>query len=667
MAMKRSRIFTATAAGLLLAACSADSPITAPGANPGAAPRFSGSSAVTGAAFTTTNPEMDRQWDGKGAPPTTPVLCRNGQDPQTGTNNCNIYSSKKYVWLNGGPVAAGLESGTYFWAVLAPGGQPTPNDGGVKNLSDDTDPYTNRRFTWDKASQTFTYLPDPAATGTQRHDVGGTRVRVGAQTPMVAGGPPWFADTPNPGGVYILAICKINAPNSYPVSPRDCKYDAFKIQEADGGEKFEAPTIYKDAAGAYKNTYTWTITKSVDKTTVTKVMGSADFNYTVVVKRDGGTISDIKVTGKITALNANSRPITGVKITDELSVAGSDCSVIGGDDVSLEPGSTEFQYTCTIPGSTVPTGVVSNTAKIEWPAQTYGLARGDDSYLFSPVTFTEATIDDQVNVADTFNGITTPLGAGTVPPFDVGSSDTKTFTYKQTVPVPTYGPCVSYNNEAEFTTNTTGTKGKDSETVSVCSEGGARTMGFWQGPNGQSVITGSAATAGACDVGTYLRSLLGKSTSTSVARVYGDLTVNSNCAAVATYVNGVIRSANAGNASMAAMLRAQMLATALDVYFTDPANWTLANAGRFLNNEKLGDRQVDLTKICSVGTSNCSIDARAAFGGTSPQKVSDLITYAAGQYTSMTNWYAATGGLTIAQLQSRAKDTFDTINNNLAK
>ena len=48
-----------------------------------------------------------------------------------------------------------------------------------------------------------------------------------------------FDDTSNNGGVYILAICqlqKYNAngtltPVSYPVDPRDCKYDAFKIQE----------------------------------------------------------------------------------------------------------------------------------------------------------------------------------------------------------------------------------------------------------------------------------------------------------------------------------------------------------------------------------------------------------------------------------------------------
>jgi len=35
-----------------------------------------------------------------------------------------------------------------------------------------------------------------------------------------------FEDTPNPGGVYILAVCTKNARG-----PQDCKYDAFKVEE----------------------------------------------------------------------------------------------------------------------------------------------------------------------------------------------------------------------------------------------------------------------------------------------------------------------------------------------------------------------------------------------------------------------------------------------------
>ena len=88
---------------------------------------------VTGAAFTSVNPAVD----GAGT-------CKNGSPAV----NCNLYAGKAHVWLNGGPAANALgPDGDYFFAVLAPGGQSDPNDGGPKNLSDDFDAYTNRTFT----------------------------------------------------------------------------------------------------------------------------------------------------------------------------------------------------------------------------------------------------------------------------------------------------------------------------------------------------------------------------------------------------------------------------------------------------------------------------------------------------------------------------------------
>src|SRR5689334_19117917 len=91
-----------------------------------------GASGVTGAAFTSVN----ENYDGTGH-------CQNGN----GNNNCNIYDGKEFVWLNGGPSVAYVGDGTYFFAVLDPGGQSDPNDGAAQNLSDDYDAYTNRTFT----------------------------------------------------------------------------------------------------------------------------------------------------------------------------------------------------------------------------------------------------------------------------------------------------------------------------------------------------------------------------------------------------------------------------------------------------------------------------------------------------------------------------------------
>ena len=154
--------------------------------------------AVSGAGFTTVNEAVDG-----------PDHCQNG-NPQV---NCNIYDGKQFVWLNGGPAANGLgPDGQYFFAVLEPGGQPSPNDGGSKNLSDDFDFYTDRTFT---------------VTGGEVSAYAGTTHE--SDVPLIRLFP--YADTTNPGGVYIMAICSLA--RGYPVNPRDCKYDAFKVKEAE--------------------------------------------------------------------------------------------------------------------------------------------------------------------------------------------------------------------------------------------------------------------------------------------------------------------------------------------------------------------------------------------------------------------------------------------------
>ena len=126
--------------------------------------------------------------------------------------NCNLYAGKPYVWLNGGPAANGLgPDGKYFFAVLTPGGQPNPNDGGAGNLSDNFDAFTNR---------TFTVTNGEVSSYTGTHDFSSPLIRLFP-----------YANTSNPGDVYIMAVCSIGATGlSYPVDPRACKYDAFKAR-----------------------------------------------------------------------------------------------------------------------------------------------------------------------------------------------------------------------------------------------------------------------------------------------------------------------------------------------------------------------------------------------------------------------------------------------------
>jgi hypothetical protein len=131
------------------------------------------------------------------------AVCQNGP----GVVNCNIYLLKEDVALNAGPDGATLDDGTYFFAVVAPSGQNAPNDGTPGLLS--TDAYTDRDFTVSGGIVSY--------SGPHAIDSDGDIQLIP------------YLDTPNPGGVYILAICNITA--GYPATPANCKYDAFKVRE----------------------------------------------------------------------------------------------------------------------------------------------------------------------------------------------------------------------------------------------------------------------------------------------------------------------------------------------------------------------------------------------------------------------------------------------------
>jgi len=92
------------------------------------------------------------------------------------------------------------------------------------------------------------------------------------------------------------------------------------------------------------------------------------------------------------------------------------------------------------------------------------------------------------------------------------------------------------------------------------------------------------------------------------------------------------------------MLKAQMLATALDVFFDDPA---MANAN------------VDLTKICTDVTCSATENDSGAFGGAASLTVSQILDYAASQSNAGgSSWYG-----NVKAKQVLAKDTFQAISN----
>ncbi|HEY8720614.1 hypothetical protein [Pengzhenrongella sp.] len=588
---------------------------------------------VTGGTFTTTNPGVDNVVD-------TSDKCLNGNE----LVNCNLYTGKDFVWLTGGPDAASLGNGTYFFAVLDPGGQANPNDGSLKNLSDGAN--------GDYQTRTFT-ITDGAISYTGSHDFSDNKIRLAP-----------YDDTSNQGGVYIMALCKLDDSNTYPVNADSCKYDAFKVRSGSGGGgggggNASNPTITKSATGAYDTKWTWGITKSVDKTLVKQAGGSlATFNYTASVTHDPGTNSGVTVTGTIKVVNPNFDdslhivPFTVSSVTDQLSPSdGTNCTVDTSGGLTLTSFNTLYPYSCTL--TALPTVDLNNTATVTWAGGTLSdgevVTAGLDSFIFSKIHFTQTKIDDSVDVTDVFNG-GTGTTIGTVTQAD---SSPKLLTYSQDIPVP-YG-CHSYDNTATFTTNTTGATGSNSKTVTACGPTGALTIGFWQNKNGQSIITsGAHSTLNVCNSGTWLRNYA----------PFQDLSATATCAQVGMYVTNVIKAANASGAAMNAMLKAQMLATALDVYFSDP---TLS--GNKINAPvSIGTVSIDLTKICKMidgtgGTATCGgvyQNASAAFGGATSKTVSQILTYAASQSNAggLAAWYGQ-----VKATQELAKNTFDAINN----
>jgi hypothetical protein len=109
------------------------------------------------------------------------------------------------------------------------------------------------------------------------------------------------------------------------------------------------------------------------------------------------------------------------------------------------------------------------------------------------------------------------------------------------------------------------------------------------------------------------------------------------------------------------MLKAQMLATSLDVYFSDPT----LGGNKISAPVPIGKVDIDLSKICVGSCSGSFIDARSGFGIVAPLTsvtVSYLLNYAASQSNATgSTWYG-----NVKSIQELAKDTFDAVNNELA-
>ena len=420
------------------------------------------------------------------------------------------------------------------------------------------------------------------------------------------------------------------------------------VQDCQGADL----VVSKTAATAY----TAAITKSVAKTLIEQAGGTATLNYTVNVTTSGWSVS-----GNISVTNPNDWEDITANVGDALSDSGGSCAVTGGTGVFIARTATvTLPYTCLFAVS--PTaGAGMNTATATWNSVTYstphGSATGTAAYAFSSLTITDCFgAKGQTCTLTTLGTVNIPPGAAT-------------FTYSHVVNAPAPGTCQEYDNTATIVQ--TGQSANAAATV--CNiQTGALTMGFWQNKNGQGIITGQAK-SGVCASGTWLRQF----------NPFQDLSATATCSQVATYVYNVIKAATCGGSTCNPMLKSQMLATALDVYFSTSSlggNKIGAFNGLGSKQPAIGSIAIDLSHICSMADSasggTCTgvyEDARPEFGILAP-----CLGTTVGQMLSYSNFASATNGNPVSNVggttwyqQSKskqvfAKDGFDNINNQIA-
>lgn len=193
---------------------------------------------------------------------------------------------------------------------------------------------------------------------------------------------------------------------------------------SDGAEKLYregALDIEKTAEPSYTRTYSWTVEKVADPTSLNLFDGqSAPVTYTVKVTKDAGTDSDWNVTGVVTITNASTSPVVIGSVDDVMGASGS-VALIGCDSsafpLTLNPSEKKV---CTYDKDVLSSVDSSNTVTVHTTS-------GSVFTVTVPVDFGDPTlkVNDAITVSDSN---TTTVWSG-VP-------NSSTFTY--TLPLDCY-------------------------------------------------------------------------------------------------------------------------------------------------------------------------------------------------------------------------------------
>lgn len=185
-----------------------------------------------------------------------------------------------------------------------------------------------------------------AYTGTHDFDSGATG------SPTIDGLPPFirlfpYADTTNPGGVYIMAICYLGpSGTSYPVVPRDCKYDAFKVQKSTAQVQAVLSGMkYLDATGngqfdtGEQGLKNWVIQITGSDGTNTTVKTDSSGNWTYTTAAHSPTTGTTTYT--ISEVLQSGWTETGNTVDQTMAAGGATASL------------SNFVYTVTVPNDAI--------------------------------------------------------------------------------------------------------------------------------------------------------------------------------------------------------------------------------------------------------------------------------------------------------------------------
>jgi hypothetical protein len=222
-------------------------------------------------------------------------------------------------------------------------------------------------------------------------------------------------------------------------------------------------------AGSFDRDDLWSITKSVDNTTLTTATGGVvTFNYTVTAKPNGFTDSNYALGGNVTVTNPNSwqTVVTDVTVTTDLD-PGATCAVTGGAGASVPAnGSVVLPYTCTFTGTPAQTGNVVATAT--WDPVAAATPNGSASVTNAASLVMSGEAHQTVTVVDDKTDPANPVTLGTA----TWANGEQAFTYAVDKTVGT--GCVTYTNNAALVE----TGQTASQDVAACGEftGGGGTV-----------------------------------------------------------------------------------------------------------------------------------------------------------------------------------------------